>query len=63
MAHGIELQTQTRLSTFAGMIIATALLHGAGLLLGSQQVKMHKLLQRCLAYTMLFVGAYWLVAA
>lgn len=63
MAHGLELQTSSRLAAFAGVIIATALLHAAGVLLGSQQVKMQKWLQNGLAYTMLLVGAYWLVAA
>jgi urease accessory protein len=63
MAHGLELQTPSRLAAFVGMIIATALLHGVGVLLGSQQVKIRKWLQHGLAYTMLLVGTYWLVAA
>lgn len=61
MAHGLELQTPSRLAAFSGMIIATVLLHGAGVLLGSQQVKMRKWLHHGFAYTMLLVGAYWLV--
>jgi urease accessory protein len=63
MAHGLELQTQSQLVAFAGMCVATALLHGAGMLLGSQQLNMRKYLQNGLAYTMLLLGAYWLVAA
>lgn len=62
MAHGIELQTSTRLAAFAGMLLATALLHGAGVLLGSQQLKIRQWIQQGLAYTMILVGAYWLVA-
>lgn len=63
MAHGLELQTSSQLAAFAGMLVATAFLHGAGVLLGSQQVKIRQWLQHGLAYTMLLVGAYWLVAA
>jgi urease accessory protein len=63
MAHGLELQTQSQLVAFAGMCVATALLHGAGMLLGSQQLNMRKYLQNGLAYTMLLLGAYWLVVA
>lgn len=63
MAHGLELQTPSRLAAFAGMIVATALLHGAGVLLASKQVKIRKWLQQGLAYSMLLVGVYWLVAA
>lgn len=63
MAHGLELQTPSQFAAFAGMLVATAFLHGAGVLLGSQQVKIRQWLQHGLAYTMLLVGAYWLVAA
>jgi urease accessory protein len=63
MAHGLELQTPSQLAAFVGMLIATALLHVTGVLLGSQQVNIQKWLQNGLAYTMLLVGAYWLVAA
>jgi urease accessory protein len=63
MAHGLELHTQSNLSAFSGMLIATLLLHASGVLLGSQQVKIQKWLHNGLAYTMLLVGAYWLVAA
>lgn len=62
MAHGLELQTPSQLTAFAGMLTATALLHATGVLIGSQQVKIRKWLQHGLAYTMLLVGAYWLVA-
>jgi len=63
MAHGLELQTPSQLAAFVGMLVATALLHGTGVLLGSQQVKMQKWLQSGLAYIMLLVGAYWVVVA
>jgi len=63
MAHGLELQTSSQLSAFTGMLTATALLHATGVILGSQQVKIRKWLQHGLAYTMLLVGAYWLVGA
>jgi urease accessory protein len=63
MAHGLELQTQSNFLAFSGMLIATALLHVSGVLLGSHQLKIRKWLQHGLAYIMLLVGAYWLVAA
>jgi len=63
MSHGLELQTPSQLTAFAGMLIATAMLHATGVLIGSQQVKLRKWLHHGLAYTMLMAGAYWLVAA
>lgn len=63
MAHGLELQTLAQLAAFAGMLIATALLHATGVLLSSHKVNILKWLQQGLAYTMLLVGAYWLVTA
>lgn len=62
MAHGSELQSQSGLSVFAGMLIATALLHGTGVFFGSQRFALRQWLQNGLAYTMLLVGGYLLVA-
>lgn len=66
MAHGVELHLQQSYAALAGMLVATALLHGAGLLLGdslnSQRVQLAKWLQNGLALAMVLVGGYLLIA-
>lgn len=66
MAHGVELHSQQSYAALAGMLVATALLHGAGLMLGdslnSQRVQLAKWLQNGLALAMVLVGGYLLIA-
>ena len=66
MAHGVELHSQKSYAALAGMLFATALLHGIGLLLGyllnSRCVEITKWLQNGLALGMVLVGGYLLVA-
>lgn len=58
LAHGVELHSQQGYAVLGGMLIATALLHAAGLLLGSQRVQLAKWLQTGLALVMMLVGGY-----
>ena len=60
MAHGVELHSQQSYAALAGMLIATAILHGAGFILGSQRVQLAKWLQNGLAWGMVLVGGYLL---
>jgi urease accessory protein len=62
MAHGVELHSQQSYAALLGMLIATALLHGVGLLLGSQRVQLAKWLHTGLAWVMVLVGGYLLLA-
>jgi urease accessory protein len=62
MAHGVELHSQQSYATLGGMLFATALLHGMGLLLGSNRVQFAKSLHTIFAWTMLLLGSYWLIA-
>lgn len=62
MAHGVELHSQQSYATFGGMLFATVLLHGAGLLLGSNRVQFVKGLHTFFAWAMLLLGSYWLMA-
>jgi urease accessory protein len=66
MAHGVELHSQQSYAALLGMLVATALLHGTGLLVGyafnSQRVQLTKWLQNGLAFTMMLVGSYLLIA-
>jgi len=63
MAHGIELNAQSGFSVLFGMLFATALLHGVGILLGSFKDKLFQWLQHGLAVGMILVGGYALVLA
>jgi urease accessory protein len=62
MAHGVELNSQQSYAAFGGMLVATALLHSAGLLLGSQRILLAKWLHTGLAWLMLFTGSYLLLS-
>ena len=62
MAHGVELHSQQSYAALGGMLFATALLHGAGLLLGSQRVQLAKWLYNSLAWLMLFTGSYLMLS-
>ena len=62
MAHGVELQGSSMLVVMAGMLMATALLHGAGLFVGTQRVYIARGVEKLMAYLMLLVGAYLLIA-
>lgn len=66
LAHGVELHLQQNYAVLGGMLLATALLHGAGLLLGSllnsQRAQLTKWLQNGLALGMMLVGGYLLIA-
>lgn len=62
MAHGVELHSQQGYAALGGMLIATALLHCAGFLIGSQRLALRQWLNNGLAYTMLLVGGYLLLA-
>ncbi len=62
MAHGIELHSQSGLGALGGMLMATALLHGAGLLIGMQRAQLAKWLHTGLAWLMLFTGSYLLLS-
>jgi urease accessory protein len=62
MAHGIELHVQQSYAALGGMLIATALLHYAGFLLGSQRIKWVKWLQSSLPWVMLLTSSYVLLS-
>jgi urease accessory protein len=62
MAHGLELQSQQSYVSLGGMLFATALLHCAGLLLGSHRVNLAKWLQASFAWGIFLMGSYWLLA-
>ncbi|HYN55436.1 MAG TPA: HupE/UreJ family protein [Methylotenera sp.] len=62
MAHGVELYSQQSYMALGGMLFATALLHGAGLLLGSHRDQLAKWLHTGLAWLMLFTGSYLLLS-
>ncbi len=63
MAHGVELHSQQSYATLGGMLIATALLHGIGLLLASQRLNLASCLQTALAWGIALAGGYMLMAA
>lgn len=63
MAHGVELPaSSSMLGVMGGMLVATALLHGIGLLVGTQRVQIASWIEKLMAYLMLFAGAYLLIA-
>ena len=63
MAHGVELHSQQSYATLGGMLIATALLHGIGLLVASQRLNLARWLQTALAWGIALAGGYMLLAA
>ena len=63
MAHGVELTaSSSMLGVMGGMLIATALLHGIGLFVGTQRVQIADWIEKLMAYFMLLIGAYLLIA-
>jgi urease accessory protein len=60
MAHGTELITQDGLGVLCGMLIATALLHGIGLLLGMQKWPFQRIFNNTFAYGLILFGIYTL---
>lgn len=63
MAHGVELHSQQSYGSLGGMLIATALLHGIGLLLASKQLNLANWIQASLAWNITLAGGYMLLAA
>ncbi len=63
MAHGMELAVSSSIvGVMGGMLIATVVLHGIGLLFGLQHRKWDKYLQDCIASLMLIAGSYLLLS-
>jgi len=58
MAHGTELNAQSGFSVVFGMLLATALLHAVGILLGSLKEKFFQWMQNGLAVGMVLLGGY-----
>ncbi len=63
IAHGAELNLSQGLSAFGGMLLATGLLHGVGLLIGTQRLKLAKWAQVSIAWGIMLAGGYMLVAS
>jgi urease accessory protein len=61
MAHGVELSSPSSMLALGGMLMATAMLHGIGFLIGSQRVEMLNLVNKFFAWFLLFVGSYLLL--
>ena len=62
LAHGAELSGQSGLHVLAGMLLATGLLHAAGLLLSSQQLKWTKWIHTGFGLGFMLAGGYLLIA-
>ena len=63
MAHGVELHSQQSYAVLGGILIATALLHGIGLLLAPQRLNLAYWVQGSLAWGIALAGGYMLLAA
>jgi urease accessory protein len=61
LAHGTELSMQNGFQAMLGMLCATGLLHGLGLLLGAQQLKLARWINSTLAWAITLVGGYLLI--
>ncbi|MCB5187143.1 HupE/UreJ family protein [Methylobacillus caricis] len=59
MAHGTELAVQNGMAVMLGMLVATALLHAAGLMLSS--LRLPKAVHTLFGCTMVVLGAYIMV--
>lgn len=59
-AHGVELQSHAQWSGLLAMMLATALLHGAGFWFGAQRQQLFARLQQGFAMGMVLMGAYLL---
>lgn len=62
MAHGVELYSQQSYAALAGMLFATTLLHGAGLLLASRRLNLAYWVQSALAWSIALAGSYMLAS-
>lgn len=62
-AHGAELSFENGSQVAFGMVLATALLHVAGLLLASQRIKMSRHIHSALGWFTFLVGGYMLAGA
>ena len=62
VAHGAELNLNQGLSALGGMLLATGLLHGVGLLLGSQHLNLAKWVKIAMACGIMLTGCYMLMA-
>ena len=62
IAHGAELNLHEGFSALGGMLLATGLLHGVGLLLGSQRLNLAKWPQTAMAWAIMLAGGYMLIA-
>ncbi len=60
-AHGTELPLTSGAQALAGMLLATAVLHAAGLLLGLQTSRLARWLQTGFAWAIMLAGGYLLV--
>lgn len=63
IAHGTELSLNQGLSAFGGMLLATGLLHGVGLFIGSQRLNLAKCAQTSIAWGIMLAGGYMLMSA
>lgn len=61
LAHGTELSQHSNLPVLLGMLLATAMLHFSGFMLGHYRFKLARQLQALLAWGMMLAGAYLLV--
>ena len=62
MAHGAELPMQATMVTLAGMLVATAMLHGLGLVLSLQRLRIAKAVHSVIGLLMVSFAAYLLIA-
>jgi len=62
LAHGTELSPHSGAYALAGMLMATGILHMAGLALGSQTSRIAKWAQAGIAWGILLAGGYLLLA-
>jgi urease accessory protein len=61
MAHGMELMGQGRFTILLGMLVATALLHGIGLVFGTQKWLYTQKLNNLFAYALMMFGTFSLI--
>jgi urease accessory protein len=62
LAHGTELSMQNSFQAMLGMLFATGLLHGLGLILGSQQLKLSQWINATLGWAITLAGGYLLIS-
>lgn len=62
LVHGSELSMHNGFQALFGMLLATGLLHGAGLMLGSYRLNVAQWLHASLGWGIMLVGGYLLIA-